>query len=122
MSREEFIQMFERENGYVPDDETIDLYMQHYCRFNQESRQQGRVYQFTSSASNSESDYGTNELLKEIKNIFCGIAKCSKKSSGKIDDDNMSEFGFMAAIFLFKAGLYFLLKTAYSKGFDFANL
>jgi hypothetical protein len=125
MTRGEFIQLFRRENGYDPDQETIESMSTHYDIDDDglpPPRQQSRVFQFNNRNNGSNNNDPVNDLFREIKNIFGGIAGSSKRAADKDSDSDMVEFGFMLLVFLLKTGLYFSLKTAYSKGFDFANL
>lgn len=122
MTKEQFIRLFEHENGYTPDEETINLCMHHYD-IEDEPREQRNVYQFARKSYTSDTDSSASDLLKEIRNIFAGIAGSAQKSSNRDhESSNKEEFTFMVAIFLCKTSLYFLLKEAYNKGYDFANL
>ena len=88
----------------------------------QPPRQQSRVYQFSRDNYNRSNDNSVNDLFREIKNVFSGLVGSAQRSATESGNNNYNEFSYMLMIFLLKAGLYFCLKEAYRKGFDFANL
>jgi hypothetical protein len=72
-------------------------------------------------------DRASSDLLSEVGGIFTSIARSAGtavRNKGSIITKNkqLNEFSFMLAIFLCKAGLYFLLQNSYNKGYDFSNL
>jgi hypothetical protein len=125
MTRAQLIRLYENENGFTPSEDEIELLMDRYHLSDEDTdlppprQQQSRIYQFNSR--NTASD-PINDLFREVKSIFTGLAGSAKRSCDKTEDENLNEFALMALVFLLKAGLYFSLKTAYKKGFDFANL
>lgn len=125
MTKSELIEIFRRQYGYEPDGDELEILLNEYQVEDEEKyeppRQQSRVFQFDRNRCNTVND-PVNDLLKEVKNIFGGIAGSSQRSVNKDSNDNLTEFSLMLMVFLLKAGLYFSLKSAYSRGFDFANL
>lgn len=123
MTRAQLIRLYENENGYTPSEDEIELLMDQYHLGDADADlpPPRRVYQFK-NYSNDSRDSFANDLFSEIKNIFTEIAGSAKRSSDKVENENLNEFTFMAIVFLLKAGLYFSLKAAYARGFDFANL
>jgi len=127
MNRNQLIQLYVQEHGFTPLEDEIDILMDQYHLGDEDTdlpppRQQSRVYQFDRYSNNNNSDTATDDLLKEVKNIFLGICGSAKRSANKSDNDNMKEFGFMLLNFLLKSSLYFSLKISYSEGYDFSNL
>jgi hypothetical protein len=126
MTKREFVEIFRRQYGYEPEGEELDLLLDEYHVDDDEGlpppRQQSKVYQFSSNNYSRSNDNPVDDLLKEIKNIFLGIGSSAKRSASNSNNENFTEFSFMLVVFLLKAGLYFCLKEAYSRGFDFTNL
>lgn len=119
-TREEFIEEFYEQFGSMPDEETILI---NTGRDYYQRSQPGFRQQRTRSYHND----GANELLQEIREITSGIANCAR--IGFLNRDAivesrpyLSEFGYMALIFLAKSMIYFLMRDSYSHNMDLSNI
>ena len=128
MTRSEFVQEFEQENGFQPDEGTIRYYLdKNYIDDDfesQSSRQQGRVYNFSgNNYSKGKSSKAVSELIDEVESVFEDISGMSKRSmENQTKPNNTGEFTYMAMAFLCKSALYFLLKSSHAQGYEGVNL
>lgn len=118
MTRDEFIRLFQEEYGEHPDQETLDLHFPNDIRSQWKPQQQQRSHHYYG---------GSNELLDELRGVVSGIADNARVAIRNREEiaankPYLSEFSFMALIFLAKAGLYFLLKNSSECGFDLRNI
>ena len=130
MTKSELIEIFRRQYGFEPEGAELETLLDEYHVDDddnyepQPQRQQSRVYNFTGNSYHSDSNKAASNLIQEIKDIFGGLSGLAGRSVRKndIDENDLNEFSYMLAAFLCKSALYFLLKSAYSKGYSAVNL
>ena len=119
MTKQEFIHQFIEENGYLPDEETIQELFPHTL---------GRRAHISHFGNRRSTQGRSEDLLFELKGIFNDIAAFAKASAirkplvSKSSGLWASELGYMTLIFMAKTGLYFVLKSTHEAGYDFSNI
>lgn len=119
MTKQEFIQCFIDQYGYLPDEETLqEMFPSSHPRM---PAQLSYLDKRRINRPRGE------DLLNEIKGIFSDLATYAKSSVHKkpkltTSSPWMTEFAYMAAVFAGKTFLYFMLQASYKNGFDYSNL
>lgn len=135
MYRDELLEAFYNQHGYIPDEEEFE----HYARGleqEDESNQQG--YKTVVTPPRAQSGYSSyrqysvssepeDQLIKELKSLFRDLANKAKSGlkNGQNDvlsDERVDEFNYMLTSFLLKSALYFVLKGAFEKGYNYNDL
>ena len=132
MTKRELVEIFRRQYGYEPEGEELNLLMdeyglehdEEYGYWNRQQRQQGsRIYDLNSGTHTSNNSNAASDLIQEVKDIFEEISGLAGKSINNTEhNENLDEFSHMLMVFVIKSALYFLLKSAYSKGYDAVNI
>lgn len=124
MLREELIDQFYNEFGYIPDEHELQDYQADNGFEEYHSRPKFRTIKHSQSyfefEPNDDLLIELNETLKFLK----VKAKQSLKEKQKniLQEDTLDEFIYMLSSFLLKAGLYFILKKSFDKGYRFDEL
>lgn len=124
MLREELIDQFYNEFGYVPDEQELEDYQADYGYEEYHSRPNFKSIKHTQSSFEFEP---SDDLLVELNETFKFLKVRAKQNikerqENLLQEDNLDEFVYMLSSFLLKAGLYFILKKSFEKGYKYNEL
>lgn len=118
---DEFIEQYYNEYGCIPDADTIRQFMDKDECESDYRKQEYRPH-FNNGYDDSHytnAEPACSELIEEVKDIFSNIAHVAKVAVSKSSENEAAEeFLYMAAAFLLKSSLYFLLKRSSELGYD----
>lgn len=124
MLREELIDQFYNEFGYVPDEREFEDYQADNGFEEYHNRPIFKNIKHTQSSFEFEP---TDDLLVELNETFKFLKVKAKQNikerqENLLQEDNLDEFVYMLSSFLLKAGLYFILKKSFEKGYKYNEL
>jgi len=119
VTKNEFIQRFIEENGFLPDEGTLQELFPIPI-----GRNPGQISYLNGQRRTRNRG---EDLLGEVKDIFNDLAAYARTAAKKKPRNLLaapwtSELGYMVLVFAAKAGLYFVLQSSYRDGYDFSNI
>lgn len=133
MNQAELLEEFYNVYGYLPDEHELEDYARSLEQEDEHIMKRTVITSprtqsgFSSYRQYSVSSEPEDELVSELKSLFKDITKKAKsglknRQSDILADERVDEFNYMLTTFLLKTALYFVLKGAFDKGYNYNDL